>query len=79
VNFVTFNNAELWSLQTGIPTCKTDKIIFWSLQTGIPTCKTDKIIFCDRSFNEKRRKALCSGLGLKMSPRPQTSYQVSGV
>ena len=24
VNFVTFNNAELWILQTGIPACKTD-------------------------------------------------------
>ena len=49
------------------------------LHTGIPTCKTDKSIFCDQSFNERRRKTWCSGLGLKMSPTPQTSYQVSGV
>ena len=47
--------------------------------TGIPTCKTDKGIFCDQIFNESRRKTWCSGLGLKMIPTPQTSYQVSGV
>ena len=49
------------------------------LHTGIPTCKTDQSIFCDQSFYERRRKTRCSGLGLKMSPTPQTSYQVSGV
>jgi len=62
VNFVTFNNADLWILQT-----------------GIPTCKTDQIIFGDRSFYEGRRNTRCSGLGLKMSPTPETSYQVSGL
>ena len=62
MNFVTFNNAELWILQT-----------------VIPTCKTDKNIFCDESFNERRRKPRYSVLGLKMSPTPQTSYQVSGM
>jgi len=29
VNFVTFNNAEIWILQTGIPTYETDKSIFF--------------------------------------------------
>jgi len=62
MNSLTFNNAELR--------------ILW---TGIPTYKTDKSIFCDQSFNERRRKTRCSGLGLKMSPTSQTSYQVSGV
>ena len=52
---------------------------FWISQTGIRTCKTDKSIFCDQSFNENRRKPRLSGLGLKMSLTPQTSYQVSGV
>ena len=28
MNSLTFNNAELWILQTGIPTCKTDKSTF---------------------------------------------------
>ena len=49
------------------------------LHTGIPTYQTEKSIFCDQSFNERRRKTRRSGLGLKMSPTPQTSYQVSGV
>jgi len=51
----------------------------WILWTGILTCKTGKSNFCDQSFNDRRRKTRCYGLGLNMSPTPQTSYQVSRV